>query len=263
VFTFAGTPTTFELTASAALIALPKAALSHRAAARIWRFGLEEPSPLEVTVPSDSRNRLSGVRVYQSATGGRDVVVRSGFRVTNRERTLVDLGRVISLASLQGCIESQIAERLTTLARVESMFESLAARGRPGIARVRDALNALDGEPPTESALEARFWKLLKDGGLPLPQCQARFDWLDGGTGRVDFWYPEVELVVELDGRRFHARASAFEQDRRRDQLGLVHGIRTLRITHRQIATETEFVLGVLSALIRPAKSLAPSLEHP
>jgi very-short-patch-repair endonuclease len=132
------------------------------------------------------------------------------------------------------------------------MFAELATRGRPGIGRSRAVLGRLDPDPPTESELEAMFVRLVARRRLPSPERQASFDWLGSGRGRVDFWYPQQRLVLELDGRRFHLRVAAFESDRRRDLVGLTHGITTVRITHRQLSTEGSFVatslLNVLAA---------------
>jgi len=115
---------------------------------------------------------------------------------------------------------------------------------------MRDVLAEIDGVPPTESELEAMFVRLVKAHGLAAPSRQATFDWSSGEQGRVDFWYPAEQLIVELDGRTFHARSAAFELDRRRDQLALMRGIRTVRFTHRQVTTEPAHVVLVIRALL-------------
>lgn len=245
VFAAAGTPDSFELRAEAALAATPTAALGLRAAGAVLGFGLSRHD-LDLVVPPGGRNRLSGAVIHQSALPASHVTRRSGFRVTTVERTLVDLGKVVSANELQRCIEDQVVARRTTMARVESMFSEVAAPGRTGIARTRLVLARLDPEPPTESELEAMFWRLLQRHRIPLPERQASFDWLASGRGRVDFWFPSRRLVVELDGRRFHLRVSAYEADRRRDLLGLAAGITTLRISHRQLATESPLVASSL-----------------
>jgi len=55
---------------------------------------------------------------------------------------------------------------------------------------------------------------------------------------------------VELDGRRFHLRVAAYEEDRRREQVGLLHGITTVRFTHRQMTTEAHHIGAVMSSLL-------------
>lgn len=53
-------------------------------------------------------------------------------------------------------------------------------------------------------------------------------------VGRVDFQV-ESQLVVEADGWQYHGTRDAFESDRRRDQLLLDAGLRTVRLTSRQL----------------------------
>ena len=82
--------------------------------------------------------------------------------------------------------------------------ERIAGRDvSPELAELVTAFNAmlgrLDEDPPTESELEAMFWRLLERLQLELPERQASFDWLGHGRGRVDFWYEAARLVVEFD----------------------------------------------------------------
>lgn len=249
VFCAASAPDTFDLRAEAALAALPTAALALRSAASV-HYLYAAARDVEMMVPHGSRNRLSGVLVHQASMPSHHIVTRSGWRVTSLERTLVDLGRVLSASSLLTCINDAVVARRTTMARVESMFGELATRGRPGIGRARQVLGRLDDEPPTESELEARFLRLLQRSRMVRPESQASFDWLLDGKGRVDFWYPDERVIVELDGRRFHLRIAAFEADRRRDLLALAEGIETVRITHRQLATEANVVMTALAAVL-------------
>ena len=62
------------------------------------------------------------------------------------------------------------------------------------------------------------------------PQCNV----LVGGL-LVDFWWPEANLVVELDSRAFHGHWSAAERDHERDGRLLRLGIFSLRVTHRRL----------------------------
>ena len=52
------------------------------------------------------------------------------------------------------------------------------------------------------------------------------------GVGRVDALIG-LHLVIELDGREFHA--DRFEEDRRRDALLSIRGYRVLRFSYRQV----------------------------
>jgi very-short-patch-repair endonuclease len=53
--------------------------------------------------------------------------------------------------------------------------------------------------------------------------------WVNGR--QVDIYFPDHNLIVELDGWDYHKDRHAFETDRERDAHQLAHGLRTLRIT--------------------------------
>ncbi len=130
------------------------------------------------------------------------------------------------------------------------MYFDLANSGRRRLSTVRTILGAIDGQPPTESELEAMFVRLLERHRLPTPQRQVTFEWSEHESGRVDFWYPDRHLIVELDGRRFHLRNASFERDLRRGALALAHGERTVRFTHLQLTDDPNYVVRVLRSLL-------------
>ena len=78
---------------------------------------------------------------------------------------------------------------------------------------------------PVESELEARFVDLIRSAGLPEPIRQMNVgdesDWI----GRVDFAYPAVNLLVELDGRRHHSAKLDLEADRRARRPAVAGGL--------------------------------------
>jgi very-short-patch-repair endonuclease len=249
ILVIAAAPETFEMRATAALAAIPQGALSHQSSIRMHGAENHERN-VHVAVPDGVRTRCPGVRLHRCELDPRDVTVRRGFRVTTLERTLVDLGATMGRTDLQRCIEDLLVQRRTTFERLERTFARLAKPGRTGIARTRAVLVALDGTPPTESELEAMFERLLVAQRLPIPIRQVALRFGDAEHGRVDCWYPDAQVIVELDGRRFHARLAAFERDRRRDQAALKHGIETLRFTHHQLVDDPAWVIDVLRSVL-------------
>jgi very-short-patch-repair endonuclease len=249
VLIVAGAPETFEMRATAALLAVDESVLSHQTAGQVLDVDVSDEL-IHLAIPDYGRSHAYGVKLHRTTLAEEDVVRRKGFPVTSMERTLVDLASVLSLRDLRRCVEDQLVRRTTTFDRVESTFNRLATRGRPGIARMRRLLAEIDGQPPTESELEAMFVRLLARHGLPRPQRQVTFEWMEKERGRVDFLFPHAQLIIEVDGRRFHERSKAFESDRRRDQLALVHGLRTVRFTHRQVSRDAEFVVDVVRRLL-------------
>ncbi|MFN8052032.1 MAG: DUF559 domain-containing protein [Acidimicrobiales bacterium] len=257
ILVVAAAPETFAMRAIAALLALPTAALSHQTALRVNGTRTAD-TRLHLAIAAGGTSRAPGAVLHRTVLEERDVVVRHGLRVTTIERTLIDLGATMSAGRLQRCVEDELVRGATTFSRIEATFTRLSRPGRTGIARTRSVLAAVDGQPPSESELEAMFQRLLVRRRLPSPVRQQRFAWSDHEHGRVDCWYPDANVIVELDGRRFHARLAAFERDRRRDQAALMHGLTTIRFTHHQIAGDPEWVIRVLCTVLGGQISPSP-----
>jgi len=109
-------------------------------------------------------------------------------------------------------------------------------------ARLREACDLADGraESPIETIVRLGLVRL----GIPfdlqvwmLPYH--RVDFLIGG------W-----LVVEVDGKRYHASDEQFEADRERDALFAAWGYRVLRFSYRQVVEDLPSVLDVIAAVV-------------
>jgi very-short-patch-repair endonuclease len=75
---------------------------------------------------------------------------------------------------------------------------------------------------------------------------------------RVDFYWPELGLVVETDGLTYHRTPAQQAEDRRRDQAHTAAGLTVLRFTHAQVRYEPGYVEQVLRAVARRLQSSRP-----
>jgi very-short-patch-repair endonuclease len=71
----------------------------------------------------------------------------------------------------------------------------------------------------------------------------------------VDAYFPEHDLVVELDSWRHHGTRAAFERDRTRDADLHARGIATVRFTYQQIMTRQQWVANRLAPRFRRGSS--------
>jgi very-short-patch-repair endonuclease len=80
------------------------------------------------------------------------------------------------------------------------------------------------------SILETRFRQLLRRAGLPGPVSQ--YDVYDGDVfvARVDFAYPELGIVIEVDGEERHVGRSPRKRDAARDRRLTALGFSPLRV---------------------------------
>ena len=116
---------------------------------------------------------------------------------------------------------------LLTAAELQDAAER--SRGRRGVASLLAAL-ADPATAPTQSELELRMLRLIRDAGLPMPLVGATI-----AGHRADFAWPEQRLIVEIDGWAAHGNRAAFERDRARDVAHALAGWRVVRFTARRI----------------------------
>jgi very-short-patch-repair endonuclease len=67
----------------------------------------------------------------------------------------------------------------------------------------------------------------------------------------VDFFWPDLSLVVETDSLRFHRTAQRQSRDLLRDQIHTASGLTTLRFTHWQVRYDPRHVQRILRATLR------------
>jgi hypothetical protein len=82
------------------------------------------------------------------------------------------------------------------------------------VKALRAALRDLGVGRYTPSQLERRARRLFRDCGLPPPQAEVVFG--EHGEYRLDFFWPEADLVVEVDGWSIHATPAARRRDFRK-----------------------------------------------
>jgi very-short-patch-repair endonuclease len=157
-------------------------------------------------------------------------------------RTLIDLGTVLPSDQLETAINQ--VDRLG-LTDPETLRAGTAARpGVRGVAALRAVLDRRTFRL-TDSELERRFLRLVDCAGLPRPLTQQHLNGF-----RVDFYWPELGLVIETDGLRYHRTPAQQSKDRARDQSHTAAGLIALRFTHAQVAFEPERVVQILRAVM-------------
>jgi very-short-patch-repair endonuclease len=168
-------------------------------------------------------------------------VDRGGIPVTDPSRTLIDLATTLRRDELEECVNR--ADKLG-LVDPESLRRKIDEhRGTNGVASVRQILDRRT-YVLTDSELERRFFRLVRRARLPTPKTQ---QWVSGF--RVDFFWPELQLVVETDGLRYHRTPSQQAKDRVRDQMLVAAGFVVLRFTHAQVTYEPQHVVQTLRAV--------------
>ena len=218
---------------AAVLVAGDEAVLSHVTAAMLWGIVPVAGGAVDVSVPANSNRArgLGGIRAHRRrALRAEDVTDHRGVRVTKPGLTIVDLSTQVEVGRVERAInEADVLELIdpeTLRAELDRMSR------RPGIAAVNALLDRYTFRL-TRSELERLFIPIALRAGLPLPLTLARVNGFE-----VDFHWPDLALVVETDGLRYHRTAARQARDAYRDQIHLAAGITPLRYTHWQVARE-------------------------
>ena len=187
-----------------------------------------------------ARWRRPGIRVYRRAHPNPDDLTRHrNIPLTQPIPTLVDLAARLPAHQLEAAVNEADKLDLTDPEALRSALDDLP--GRRGVPALRKLLDhrtfAL-----TDSELERRFLPIARRAGLARPFTGRRLNGF-----KVDFYWPELGLVVETDGLRYHRTPTQQAKDRRRDQAHAVAGLTTLRFTHAQITFEAGEVEATLA----------------
>jgi very-short-patch-repair endonuclease len=228
---------------AAVLACGPRAVLSHKDAGELWGIGPEQRGAVDVSIASSTHRRRPDIVIHRRpGLSERDVTTRRGIPVTTRVCTLIDLASCLSSRRLEAAINE--ADKLG-LADPESLRRALDKldHRRPGVAALRTILDRRTFRL-TDSELERRFLAIVRQAALPLPQTGR---YVEGF--KVDFLWPDLGLVVETDGLRYHRTPAQQASDRERDQAHTARGYTPLRFTHSQVRFEPERVLATLSAV--------------
>lgn len=215
------------------------AVLSHSSAAALWRIGFEQSGLVELSLPSLSHREVPGLRIHRRASlRQRDLTAEYGIPVTTPIQTLIDMALRLDRHGVERMINEADKYDLVHPPELRGALDQ--RQGEPGVACLREILDRRTFRL-TKEELERRFLPLATKAGLPVPLTG---QWVN--EFEVDFYWPDLGLVVETDGLRYHRTPAEQARDRLRDQAHTAAGLTQLRFTHEQVRYEPQHVLAVL-----------------
>jgi very-short-patch-repair endonuclease len=224
------------------------AVLSHQSAAALWAFGWEASGPVHVTIPRRSGLKRPGMKVHcRPKLQTRSVTRWRGIPVTDPVQTLIDIAPELTELRLERCVNQADVHDLID---PETLRASLDAhRGELGVKKLATLLDRHTFRL-SDSDLEVLFRALVLAARLPLPLTKHMLLGFE-----TDFFFPDLDLVVETDGLRYHRTPAQQARAAKRDQKHVAAGYRVLRFTHWQIAHAPNEVTAILQAI--PAAATA------
>jgi very-short-patch-repair endonuclease len=221
--------------AAAVLYAGPGAMLSHGTAAWWWGLTDRRPRLIDVSTPW-RRGRRPGLRIHGRRRLPR--VPHNGLPVTTVAQTLLDYAATHPRGDVRYVLAETDYHRLLDLDAVHQLL----GRGKPGTSRLRQAIDTHWPElARTRSRVERAFLFLCEEGGLPRPWVNRKVYGI-----RVDVYWPQYRLAVELDGCKGHGTERQVARDHGRDLILRQNRLTVRRYAEPQILYEGDAVLADL-----------------
>ncbi len=216
------------------------AALSHRSAAALWRIGHEAPRRIDISIRRNSELRRPGILVHRRPElAADDIGCRDCIPVTEPARTLIDLATKLGPIAVERAVNEADKRDLIDPETLRAKLDRY--EGERGVRVLRRLLDKRTFRL-SDSDLEILFRPIAAEAGLPFPLSkQVVNGW------EVDFYWPDLGLVVETDGLRYHRTASTQTRDVRRDRAHALAGMTPLRFTHYEVKYEPAVVRVELS----------------
>jgi predicted transcriptional regulator of viral defense system len=231
------------------------AALSHRSAAALWGIGMEKPGRIDVSVRRLCELRRPGLKIRGRPTlAAEDVSSRDGIPVTAVVRTLVDLATELAPIRIERAVNEADKRDLIDPETLRRRLDGYAGqRGAPLLRRILDRRTFR----LSDSDLEIFFRPIAAKAGLPSPLSKQIVNGWE-----VDFHWPDLDLVVETDGLRYHRTPATQARDARRDRAHVIAGMRPLRFTHYEIRYEPNRVRDELRRVTALLRKRTSDIDH-
>lgn len=225
-----------------------RCALAGDCALVLWDVWRRWPTQFELVTAED--RRVSGLTIHRSTTlRPKDVRNVQGLRVTSPARTLLDTATRLRPEQLTRAVNDL---RLRGLLHLDDLRDVTARNPtHEAVTLLMPHLEHAQPEP-TRSTLEDVFLPLLRKHALPTPRINVRV-----AGYRVDAYFPDHNLIVELDGWGSHRSKHRFVEDRRQDFAILTQtGIPTVRLPYEDVRDAT---IPRLRRLLEARAKAAPS----
>ena len=210
---------------AAALAGGERAALCCQTAGDFRNVRPNASGTIHLWVPNQRTRKIDGIVCHRFGDmEEEDIEEIDGIRTTTPMRTIVDMAAGWDVETIEKAFARTELNRQFDLHALNAI---LARRpNRAGLRKIRHAMEIYDGPVPDMTALELRGLELVRRAGLPMPVPQFHV-----GAHRVDFFWPDRLLIMEMDSIRWHLSVGRWQSDQDRTNEHLAEGIATTRVS--------------------------------
>ncbi|MBI5089531.1 MAG: hypothetical protein HZB15_11930 [Actinobacteria bacterium] len=147
-------------------------------------------------------------------------------------------------------LDGAIRDGQTTEDFLHRRIADLRRSGRRGIRGILEVIEGIEVTRGGQSWLETEFLRLVEGAGLPRPLTQQVLGRRGDRLIRVDFRFPDTDVVVEVLGYRYHRTPSQLIGDAERINRLQLEGFHVLQYTYHHVVSQgPAVVLEVADAL--------------
>jgi len=202
--------------------------------------------PFHLVVPRDRQIRRVGVAIHTSEyLPDTDQTVIEGTRTLRATRTLLDLARLVDRTALTRACDSAFRDGRVHEDQLRRRIHTLGERAsaRLGLEALLLVLDGSERERGGHSYLERALLRLLDEHHLPRPQTQQVLSQIGTRLIRVDFRFPDTNVVVEVLGYRYHRSREQMAIDAARMNALVADGYAPFQFTYEQVMERSHVVI--------------------
>jgi very-short-patch-repair endonuclease/predicted transcriptional regulator of viral defense system len=236
---------------TAALLACGEhAVLSHYTAVLMHRLIPHGDGRIHVTIRGRHGPDPTGVTVHRTKALTRgEVTTLHGLPVTSPIRTIFDLASGAEVATVERAVEEGLVQRLVSERALRA--HAATVTGQRSATLVTAIFDAHSEPGITKSKAERRFRALLRAAQLPPPLTNVR---VHGYS--LDCYWPDLGVVVEVQGYQFHSTRRKFEHDTRKAAALAAAGLSVSYVTWLQMENEPFAVVARVAQTLAVAQAL-------
>jgi hypothetical protein len=237
---------------------------SHRSAAALWDLDGSTRGVPEIVTPRHLRSWAVDLGRRHESKDLRlaEPVEHEAIPCTGLTRTLVDLGAVLPIERVQQAVDDAVRRRMCTWDDLLHAQALHSRQGRNGVGTLRAILEESYGTEIPDSHFNRLVERLFLAHGLPRPTVEHIVRDANGAEiGRLDLAFVPQRVGIELDSRRYHLHATAFEHDRHRQNRLEIAGWMILRYTWLQYTRAAPRILSEVTTALEqrtPSRPVTP-----
>jgi hypothetical protein len=213
----------------------------------LGKFRLGEPA---VLVPHGSHHVATLGTVHQTRKMP-NAVLLGGIPTTPIVRTILDLAATRTPLALGRLVDEVGVRRPGDLDAIVRGHEWMVRTRRAGSLALGQALHGrTHGYVPARSELERLLDVIIATLPVTPPRREVDLPNRQQLPHRVDRLFEDQRIIIEGDGRLWHARMAAMEEDKRRDRRALLLGYSTVRYSWHELQDEAAAVRAELLELL-------------